>query len=200
MKKLLLTAAVICTGSSAMAGALEFVPAPLPPMPAPVLQAWTGPYVGAQAGVGNADLITNGTPAVSLSGPVYGLHAGYLHDFGTLVIGAEVDYNLADISGEFDGEAVITDLAHLKARVGADLGQVLLYGTGGYAYTTIELFNGSSVYEGQGLFYGVGAEYLINANWSAGAEYLVHQFEDVGGAGFLDIDLTTIQARASYHF
>lgn len=200
MKKLLLTTALLSAATSAMAGKLEFVPAPLVPIAPPVVQAWTGPYVGVQAGLGNADFIVQGQRGVTMSGPVYGLHAGYLYDFGTLVVGAEVDYNLANITGFYDGEVVITDLYHVKARAGIDAGSALIYATAGYGYATVENFDGSDVYNTSGVFYGGGAEFNVTSNWTAGAEILFHDFNDVSGGGFYDIDLTTIQARASYHF
>lgn len=197
MKKLLLTTAIICAGSGALAGKLEFVPAPLPPIPAPVIQAWTGPYVGVQAGIGNGDISSVNGSLVDITGPIYGLHAGYLFDFGAIVVGAEVDYNLADITGNLDGPATITELYHIKARAGYDAGSVFLYGTGGYAYGTFEFGSTNSI---DAVFYGAGAEYMISSNWSAGAEVLFHSFEDVTGSGAFDLDVTTIQARASYHF
>ena len=182
-----------------MAGALEFVPPPLPPIATPVEELWTGPYVGVQAGLGTTQLAFQGTPQVDLSGPVYGVHAGFLYDFGSIVAGIEGDYNLANISGEFDGNAEITELYHAKLRLGYDAGSLLIYGTAGYAYTTIELFDGSSVYSGNGVFYGAGADYMISSNWTAGAEVLLHEFDDLDGSGF-GFDLTTVQARVSYHF
>lgn len=207
MKLLLATSVAALSASVALAGGPVFVPAPLPPIPAPIVEAWSGPYVGVQAGLGNGTLALGpaGPDQVALeSGPVYGLHAGYNFDLGSIVLGAEIDYNLADIvSEEIDGVVTVTALAHLKARVGYDLGSALVYGVGGMAYMETEWPGGfSGDLSDTGVFYGVGAEYMISSNWSAGVEYLYHDFEDFGSVGFTEynVELHTIQARASYHF
>lgn len=199
MKFLLATSLVALSTSAAIAGAPVFVPAPLPPIPAPIVQAWTGPYVGVQAGMGNADLSFSQDFTGELSGPIYGIHAGYNFDLGSIILSAEVDYNLADISGNFDGEATVTSVAHLKARVGYDLGSAMVYGVGGMAYIDLELpFVGEL--SDSGAFYGVGAEYLFNPDWSAGVEYLVHSAIESFGGSSTTLELQTIQARVSYHF
>ncbi|MEE9454214.1 MAG: outer membrane beta-barrel protein [Paracoccaceae bacterium] len=197
MKISVLASAIIVSASAAFAGGPIYVPPPVIPLAAPV-QQWTGPYAGLQLGFGQGEMVSQG--GVELSGIVYGAHVGYNYDLGSIVLSAEADYNLADINGIFDGTAVIKTLAHLKARVGYDLGQTLIYGTGGLAYAEMDLFNGSSTYSGKGYFAGLGVDHKIAADWTAGAEYLYHQFEDLGGAAFLDINLHTVQARVSYHF
>lgn len=197
-KNLLFTAAILAAGP-AVAGNVAVVPVgPVVTVPAPVVGDWTGPYVGLQLGSGSADMWTGNT-LTPLSGGVYGIHAGYNFDLGKIVLGAEIDYNDASISGNFDGAAEITSIAHLKARVGVDLGKVLVYGVGGVAYVDMELFGGTSKFSDNGAFYGIGVEYLISDKWSAGVEYLHHNFEPFDGS-FFDLEIDTIQARASYHF
>ena len=202
MNKILITSTALLAATSALAGGPTYVPVPVAPIATPVivtLPTWTGPYLGVQAGIGNGDLLDDGESVSDMSGPVYGLHGGYMYDFGSIVVGGEVDYNFADVSGDFDGGESITDLYHLKARAGYDAGSLLIYGTAGYAYASVE-FDPSTTYDTEGVFYGVGAEYKISSNWTAGAEVLMHDLEDKSGAMGYDIDLTTVQARASYHF
>lgn len=197
MKLLLTTSVVALSASMALAGGPVFVPPPLPPIPEPIVQAWTGPYVGVQAGLGNAELRFSADFTGDLSGPIYGVHAGYNFDLGSIVLSAEVDYNLADITGDFDGEAAITSVAHLKARVGYDLGSVMVYGVGGLAY--IELDSPVGGERDSGAFYGAGAEYMFSSNWSAGVEYLYHQIDEFDNTP-INLELQTVQARVSYHF
>jgi len=196
MKLGLLTSLGVLSASLAYAGGPVFVPPPIIPLAAPI-QTWTGPYAGLQLGFGQGEMVAQ---SVALSGIVYGAHVGYNYDLGSIVLSAEADYNLADINGQFDGNAVIKTLAHLKARVGYDLGQTMIYGTGGLAYAEMDLFNASSTYSGKGYFAGLGVDHKIAADWTAGAEYLYHKFEDLGNTGFYDVNLHTVQARVSYHF
>lgn len=200
MKKLfLITAAALCAGP-ALAGSVVFVPEPEPLIIVPVVQEWTGPYAGVQLGYGSGELGSGqlSNPA-SLEGMLYGAHLGYNYDLGNIVLGAEIDYNFSDVMGSFDGDANVPVLAHIKARVGYDAGQTLIYGVAGLAYAEMDLFGGSSAYTDTGFFGGIGVEHKISTNWTAGLEYLYHSFDDFGGSSF-DIELQTIHARASFHF
>lgn len=206
MNKLLTLTAAMMAGSAAFAGTPIFVPEPLPPIVQEPIQDWSGLYVGVQAGYGTGTIVvpSNVTAFQTADGDgfLYGVHLGYNFDLGNFVLGAEIDYNLASITfeeGFFGGTETpeITDLAHLKARVGYDLGSALVYGVGGIAAATIVGVAGADT--DTGYFAGLGAEYRIGSDWSVGAEYLFHQFEEFDDTIF-DLDLQTIQARVSYHF
>lgn len=198
MKHTLCLSALLLSTTAAIAGGPVYVPPPVIPLVQPVEQ-WTGPYAGVQLGYGIAETGSPNSTSFDMNGMVYGVHAGYNYDLGTIIISGELDYNLANINGTFDGDAVVKTLAHAKARIGYDMGSAMLYGTGGMAYAESELFNGTSSYSGTGYFGGVGIEYMISNNWGVGAEYLYHQFNDFY-FGDTDLKLQTIQARASYHF
>ncbi len=199
MKKLLLATAAALAVSPALAGNIVFVPEPDVAVIAPV-EEWTGPYAGIQLGYGFGDLSSGQAAApIDLEGMLYGAHVGYNFDMGNVVLGAELDYNLSDVTGSFDGEVNVPVLAHAKARIGFDAGNTLIYGVAGLAYAEMDMFDGSSEYTDSGFFGGLGIDHKISANWTAGAEYLFHSFSDFGGSG-LDLELQTIQARASLHF
>lgn len=208
MNKLATISAAILIAGPVMAGTPEFVPAPLPPVAGPIID-WSGPYAGVQVGYGFGavsfppQVFGNTTiDHFDMSGFLYGAHIGYNYDFGSLVIGAEVDYNLADVLiddlGVSDGDdAALTSLAHLKARVGYDLGSALVYGVAGMASATIE--NGSEIDQDIGYFAGAGLDYRVNSDWTLGVEYLYHTFNEFNDDP-IDVELHTIHARASFHF
>ncbi|MEE9454215.1 MAG: outer membrane beta-barrel protein [Paracoccaceae bacterium] len=207
MKRICVLAVATLTASSALAGGPVYVPPLEIPMAAPT-KDWTGPYVGAQLGFarGTANVATpvTGDFDGDLSGFLYGLHAGYLYDMGSLVLGGEIDYNLANIALDGApfavGDASATALAHAKLRVGYDATSALFYGTAGMAYMAVDPSFAADT-SGTGYFAGAGVEFNVTTDWTAGLEYLYHQFEDFGdGIGDPDITLQTIQARVSYHF
>jgi len=178
----------------AFAGALDAPAAdPIPPAaPAPVAVVpqggdWTGGYAGVQLGYGDVD----GTGDADGDDVLYGVHLGYDYDFGTFVLGGEIDYDGADI--DLNGAATVDSVARLKLRAGYDFGRVLGYVTAGVAEVDTSL--GS---EG-GEFYGIGVAYQIDDRYSVGAELLEHSFDDISGSG-VDADATTFVVRGSIRF
>lgn len=85
---------------------------------------WTGFYAGAQYGKGSFELSGNGVSADE-DMDAYGLHGGYLRDFGKFVLGGELDYNKLDIDNVDDKG----DLTRLRARAGYDMGRFMPYVT-----------------------------------------------------------------------
>lgn len=210
MKHLIAFTVTSLSASTAFAGMPVYVPPVITPMAAPAPD-WTGPYIGVQAGVGNGEAVVEfpvtGDFEGDLSGSIYGLHAGYLYDLGNFVIGAEVDYNWADIQLSDDtvgnglAEGRISSLSHVKARIGYDAGKALIYGTGGMAFMDVVDLAVAPDTSDSGYFVGAGVEFKFRENWTGGVEYLYHTFEEFGdGIGDPDITLQTIQARVSYHF
>ena len=136
---------------------------------------------------------------VSPKGGVYGVKAGYSWILGSnLLLGVEADYegrskNEDEALLKFEGvpdnnfslETELKQAASLRARLGYlfnDKG--LVYLTGGYATveakrTWKDVFRGSESHSGwqDGWTAGVGAEYLLLDNVSAGLEY---RYSDYG--------------------
>ncbi len=188
--------ALVCLGAPAFAGGLA--PVVVDPvvaiLPAPVID-WTGPYAGVQLGWGWASIVEDGDPDIDGDGYVAGVHVGYNHDFGNVVVGVELDYNLANIEFENDDpDDTIDTLSHLKLRAGFDTGMTWFYAAGGTARA--ESAGGDS---GSGSFYGLGVEHRFSERWSGGVEYLMHDFDDFYSGG-IDLEIRTLQARMSFHF
>jgi opacity protein-like surface antigen len=155
-----------------------------------VAQDWTGFYAGGQLGYGDL------SDDLSGSGYLGGVHAGYMTDLGSFVLGGEVDYDAADleIGGGPDSIDAVT---RLKLRGGYDLGPSLIYATAGWAHANAEV--GGADFSDDGWFGGVGMAYQVNDQWLVGGELLQHRFEDFDGTG-LDIEATTVTLRASLQF
>ncbi|MBY5932344.1 porin family protein [Tateyamaria omphalii] len=178
----------------ALAGSLEppapepAAPAPLPPAPVQTFGGdWTGGYAGLQLGYGDVD----GSGAADGDDFLYGAHLGYRYDFGTFVLGGELDYDFADI--DLNGAAEVDSVARLKLQAGYDFGRTLGYLTAGVAEVDTSLGSES------GEFYGIGVAYQINDRYTVGAELLDHNFDDINGTG-VDADATTLTVRGSINF
>mmetsp|Transcript_26872 Transcript_26872/g.48597 ORF Transcript_26872/g.48597 Transcript_26872/m.48597 type:complete len:193 (+) Transcript_26872:47-625(+) len=162
-------------------------PARPPAVAAPFSGAWTGAYGGVQLGFADVDA----TGAADGDDTLYGVHAGYAYDFGTFVLGGELDYDLADI--DLNGAARVDGVARLKLRAGYDFGRTLGYVTLGAAELD------SSLGRETGGVYGFGFAYQVNDRYLLGAEVLDHRFDDINGTG-VDADATTLTLRGSIRF
>ncbi|MDQ2094389.1 outer membrane protein [Rhodalgimonas zhirmunskyi] len=189
--KALALASVAASAIALPAFAGSPVPAdPDPVVPAPVVPVavsgdWTGAYGGLS--LGYADVSTTGA---SDTNAIYGLSMGYDYDMGNWVLGGGLDYDWTDINL---GAANVDNVARLKLRAGYDMGNGLLYGTGGVAKAY------SSIGDDNGWFAGVGYEHMLTQNVSLGGEVLYHQFDNFAGTGN-DIDATTIALKTNFRF
>lgn len=194
MKILATTAVLAVISAPAFAGSVSVpVQEPVVIAPAPVYQAnddWTGGYVGAQLGYGQLDTPANG----DAEGVLGGVHAGYLYDLGSMVVGGEIDYNAADMEASV-GTGQIEDLARVKLKAGYDLGRTLVYGQVGGAYAQGTL-NGAEQ-DGTGYVVGLGTAYKVSDSVSVGGEVNYQDISDFGGG---DLSGTTATARVSFHF
>ncbi len=196
-RHLIALSAVFAATTPALAGNLAPAPvdapvvAPAPVPVAPIGVDWTGPYVGAQLGYGFGD--ADGT---DFDGVLGGVHAGYNYDLGNWVVGAELDYNFANL--ELDGsDDTIDQIGRLKAKAGYEIGQALLYGTAGGAYAEADV--GGSTLSDFGWVAGAGVDYMVSDNIIAGVEYLYHGFDDFDDSG-VDVDASTVAAKVSFKF
>lgn len=183
-----LSLGLVLAGTTAFAGNLS-EPVVVAPVVAPVIVApsldWSGFYAGAQYTLG--EVSAEGTPE-TLDVDGFGVHAGYLYDLGSFVLGGELDYEMLELSG--GGGSADVDATRLKAIAGYDLGSFMPYLTAG----AIQLSGDG--FEEDGTFYGLGGKYQVTDNIRLGAEYLVHTIEDAGA----DVDVDTFSLRASYNF
>lgn len=199
------TLAVLLAPLQAFAGGVtapaDPAPAPIVPPPAPVGYDWSGFYGGVQLEYGDVTADTAaGAPAGEGDGVLYGVFGGYRFDFGNVVVGGELDLNLADISLQDPAGADIgsLDTVHrLGAEVGYDAGPALLYGTAGLTQASATI--GGADLQDSGYFFGAGVDYLVTDQIVLGAEVLQHEFEDFDSSG-LDISATTFGISAAFRF
>jgi outer membrane immunogenic protein len=179
--------------------------------PAPVLMApaftWTGLYVGGQLGYMwgkdiTKEFLTFPYMFVGLQnrfnpdGIVGGVHAGANLQYGSLVLGAEIDADFGNVKGGFVDPPVApfnpggrgnTELGvhgSVRARLGYAMGQTLLYGTAGIAMGELKstYYNWPGTGETftrniYGYTVGAGVEHALTNNITMRAEYRFTGYE-----------------------
>lgn len=173
-------------------------PTPMAAAPAPVVRSsdWTGFYAGGQLGYGK---VTTPVRPGDFNGATYGVHAGYMYDLGSVVLGAEFDYDLTSMELE---SFEIDSIMRIKARAGYAAGQFLPYITGGVVRAVLSAPNAlDSNLDGD--FYGAGVAYKFSDNILIGGEVLQHKFYETNNNGSISgagLRATTATARVSYQF
>jgi outer membrane immunogenic protein len=201
MKKILLgTVGMLALGIAAPASAADLAARPYtkapPPIVAPIYD-WSGFYIGANGGWGQAhacwDFVTLVGPVLSdgcrnASGGMLGGQLGYRWQMNQFVFGLEAQGDWADLSGTrislinpaFSTRAKVDGIGLFTGQIGYAWNAALLYVKGGAAVTSnhfdilttlggLDLAGTSSTRWGGAL--GVGFEYGFAPNWSVGAEY-----------------------------
>ena len=200
MQKLAIAAfsALALTPAAALAGGMA-TPVAEPVVMAPVVVEtrpngdWTGAYGGLALGYG--DLGSSGD-VLNGDGILGGVFGGYRYDFGRAVVGAELDYDFADVDlGANLGS--LDEVGRVKLMAGADFGRTLVYGTAGYAHAKASV--GGSDLSGDGAFGGFGVDYAFNSRMTVGGEVLFHSFDDFDNTG-VDLDATTATVRVGFQF
>lgn len=166
-------------------------PVVAPVVAVPVGTDWTGGYVGAQIGYGDAS-----AGAADGDGAIYGLRGGYDWDLGNWVVGAGLDWDKTEIDLG-TGTDTLDNIGRLKLRAGYDLGRTLVYGTAGVARAEADL--GGVSRSDNGWFAGIGADYALNDRWTIGGEVLQNQFDDFDNTG-IDLDATTASVNVGFRF
>ena len=177
---------------------------------------WTGFYLGAMGGYAQENSSGIGT----LSGGFAGGTAGYNWQTGALVLGIEVDGAWADIGTTIGTPAIgaldytIRATGTVRGRIGYTFDTVLLYGTGGYAWSdnrltaTLGALSASDSKFHSGWAVGAGVEVMFVPKWSVKAEYLYKSLEGgtyfsgtiPGGFPIGTINLNSVQVGVNYHF
>ena len=147
---------------------------------------WSGAYAGVSVGAGGFDF-ANGLVTDDYAN--FGVHAGYLHDMGNVVVGGEIQHT----QSELDTLAVDMESNRLKGILGYDAGAFMAYGVAGVADADI---NGTS---DTMLVLGAGGSYAINDRFRVGAELIVEQNDDFNGSG-IAVENQEIGLRMDYSF
>jgi outer membrane immunogenic protein len=230
----------VAAAFSGSAFAAEPAPAPPPPPPAPVF-TWTGLYVGGQIGyawgqdpitwLGTANDLDPAAGALTQNtqGVIGGGHIGYNFQYNQwAVFGVEGSVDgtslhktavvpLIDLPADTFGSATFNSSAgvqgSIRGRIGIAWDRVLIYGTGGVAFTS---FN-TSINDTTGFFTGVpgtyssfantragwtaggGIEYAITDNWWVRAEYRYSNFGTTTDYPFPDVLPTGGFVSAQHH-
>jgi outer membrane immunogenic protein len=190
--------AVVVAGA---ASAADLPVRPAPPARAPVYVApiynWTGFYIGANGGWGQADNCWTSLVLVSdgchkPTGGLAGGQLGFNWQLGGLVLGIELagDWtslkksNLAP-AGTFTDRSTIDAISSVTGRLGYAMDAVMLYGKGGGAFVNdkferldaagaVVLSSASGTRTGWTA--GAGIEWGFASNWSLGFEYDHYDF------------------------
>ncbi|MCX5518985.1 porin family protein [Kaistia defluvii] len=211
-------------GVAAQAADLTYEPAPV--AAAPEVFNWTGFYVGVHGGVAAGDFKyplgissdgfgTSGELKQDASGGFGGAQIGYNWQFNpNWVVGVEADIAAASYQGKvsgniagfgFDAGSEVEWFGTVRGRVGYALDNLLLYGTGGFAYGDVKSsinVNGSGVSTSDtqyGWTAGAGFEYGITKNITLKTEYL---YVDLGSQTLFDTNIgdTNVKMDADTRF
>jgi opacity protein-like surface antigen len=227
----LLAAGPALAGGFATPVATPIVTPPVVPVaPQIVTNDWSGPYAGAQLGFGRASVNEDATTPngdfqtddiYEGEGALFGVHAGYMFDFGRFVAGAEIDWDRTQIdlitNEEFYGveEEVgqIDSIARAKLRLGFDAGRVLPYVTAGVAGASFDIDEDFIDSYGEedsfgGRFFGIGASFMASERLMVSVEGLRHTFEELpqtaiadDGSEFANETIVdTLTLRGSFRF
>jgi outer membrane immunogenic protein len=208
MKSILLAATMLAglaTGAVAADAVAE--------LPAASTYNWSGAYVGVHAGGGwdhvDFDFLPAPNPANhSGSGALGGLQVGYNFQTDNIVYGVEADISAAGIDGStecpnptFTCGSKVSMLGSVRGRLGLAMNDLLIYGTGGLGYGTIDIYDrnsGGTTFDTKktkaGWTVGLGAEYAFNQHWTAKAEY---KYFDLGSDDYLTDSL--VRAKTQIH-
>lgn len=198
--------------------------------------SWTGFYVGGHAGLvnGNTEGAVEDAGAFiaaltatdySLDGAAYGVHGGYNHQMGRVVVGIEGEFSWADVEGNstcvviLNCERELDWSAAVVGRVGYAAGQTLFYAKGGVAWGDLQSnvgIAGLTLAEGNethvGWVVGMGIEHAVSHNFVVRIDYSHMDFgsetHDLAIAPLpgltipseVDATFDTIKIGASYKF
>ncbi len=189
----------------------------------PGVPPWTGFHVSIDVGYawdGSIVYIGPWNKGFGDRGVFGGGGIGYDYQIGSFVLGAQTEYNFANIKGDayaypYAVTANVDGFGSVDGRVGVALGPALIYGIGGFSYGevhhTIEPVwsYGSSGYSGMqtGWDLGLGVAYKITNDLSGFAEFRNYHwgtknFSDAYayGANRIDQTLDTVRIGLMYRF
>ncbi len=220
--RLAIGALALSVAAPAIAADMITTPAPYVPPAVPVSTTydWSGLYIGGHAGYffGNSDVDFPSAfgPAVSTDpdGFAGGAQIGYNWQIDQFLIGGEADISWADIQGStgIANGTVSTRadwLSTVRARAGVAIDRVLIYGTGGIAFTDMKTeLNGPVGFSSDsqnltGWTIGAGVELALTENLSMKGEYLYTDFGDkdygIGGTTVpVSLDGSTVRLGLNY--
>jgi outer membrane immunogenic protein len=180
MNSFLGTAIISSLALSGMARAADMVDevpaAPQPTFEEAVKGGWAGAYAGIYAGYAKGKF--GDAADIKAKGFDGGAFAGYNLQNGGIVYGLDSDLGLSAVKGTNGATAKQGLNGALRARLGYDLGPVMIYGAAGGAFTKAKATAGavSDSNTHLGFTVGAGADIRVTDNLFARAEYRYNQF------------------------
>jgi outer membrane immunogenic protein len=180
----------------ACAHAAELSP---PPPVAPVPYTWTGIYIGGNAGYAGTDISETvsgggGTASADTAGFLAGGQIGGNYQFGSIVLGAEADFDGSTVTKSITGPVVSATeqmpwVGTFRGRLGVAFDRFLVYGTAGGAATELRsnVNAGAAGSASTDVTHGAwtaggGVEYALTDSLSARLEYLYLDTGDINVA------------------
>ncbi len=196
--------------STAMAADIP-LKAPAPAIYAPYF-SWTGFYAGINGGYGWSSSFAD-----NAKGAIYGGQVGYNLQLSSFVVGLEGDFQgtsikaSQDLGGGVTVEGKIPAFATVRGRVGFAFNRMMIYGTGGWAYTDSKLKitgpggSAEASHWSSGYALGGGLEWAVWDRWSVKGEYLyVHSGDTsvtiAGATASGSYNYNTVRAGLNYRF
>jgi outer membrane immunogenic protein len=214
-------------GAADMPAPPPMAPAYYPPPVAPPIYGWGGFYFGGNAG-GALTMSSGPVNSTQTSGFIGGGQLGYNFFLPpTVLLGVEADFDgltnknsSVTPDGFTQHDTKFNFLSTVRGRVGMTFDRLLVYGTGGVAFTQTDVTRTQLATAGgtpagtvdqltntrTGWTVGGGLEYAFANNWTAKVEYL---FADMGSItntfpnagvtnGPINLDVNTVRAGINY--
>lgn len=159
---------------------------------------WEGAYAGVSAGYGwLRDVMKIPGNFVYDQGAdwVVGAHAGYLLQFGNVVVGAEVEATRLDITYELASNITVENAYAAKLRAGYAVDRALLSAHAGGVYATTDFMG----LKDWGWTAGFGADYALTDRVTIGAQYSHYKFKEFDGS-VIDADVNLVTGRIGIRF
>ncbi|WP_394155655.1 outer membrane protein [Loktanella salsilacus] len=172
------------------------VGAPAPMIIADTGNDWTGGYAGASLGYATGDA-KSANASGDLAGNGGTLFAGYQLDFGTFVLGGELEYLLGGVSDD-EGSFEFDNAVRGKVRLGYDVGQTLVYGMLGASYVNASFADRDI--EAAGYLFGAGVDYRVSPAITVGGEIIADRFDDFNENTADEANVNTVSLRVAYSF
>lgn len=171
--------AAMLAGGAAKAADIPGGPAPYySPRPVDSVFNWAGAYAGVNLGYEWGSVFNNGADPNGIAG---GIQGGYNWQYGHFVFGGEADLSVSGSEDTFAPYKFSNPwFGTLRGRIGYAFSNVLVYGTGGFAFGDLTASIGGldETHTLTGWTAGAGMEVGFTPNWSARVEYLYLDLSD----------------------
>lgn len=160
---------------------------------------WTGLYLGAVGSFVTGENKWWDGPYDLDDSFFGGVFAGYNHQIGNVVLGAEIVGQFGKMKEADYPTLWYQNIIDFNARFGYAHDRALFYVAGGYSFANIEEDGGHFTMDGYNI--GAGVDFAVTENLIFGVEYT---YRDIDGICTHDEDvegnISSLQARISYKF